>query len=137
MTAPADAVEVSAADRLIIPGLVNAHTHSDASFAKGLGDRWSLELLLNASPLTSDQFRLKDKYLAAKSAAEMALGGITACYDLFSEFPLPSTEGLFAVGRAYADVGIRAVVGPLMANRSFWQAVPGLSKPCRTACEAR
>ena len=83
-------------------------------------------MLLNASPLTSEQFRL-DKYLAAKlSAAEMALGGITACYDLFSEFPLPWTEGLFAVGRAYADVGIRAVVAPLMADRSFWQAVPGL-----------
>ena len=127
LAVPAGAVEVSAADRLIIPGLVNAHTHSDASLAKGLGDRWSLELLLNASPLTSEQFRLEDKYLAAKlAAAEMALGGITACYDLFSEFPLPSTEGLFAVGRAYADVGIRAVVAPLMADRSFWRAVPGL-----------
>ena len=51
MAAPEDAAEVDATDRLILPGLVNAHTHGDASLAKGLGDRWTLELLLNAAPI--------------------------------------------------------------------------------------
>lgn len=129
LAAPADAIEIDASGMLIIPGLVNAHTHGDVSMAKGLGDRWTLELLLNAGALTSEQFRLEDKYLAAKLAAvEMLLGGCTACYDLFSEFPVPSPEGLAAVGQAYADVGMRAVVAPLMADRSFWQAIPGLEQ---------
>ncbi len=127
LAAPEAAQAIDAADMMLIPGLVNAHTHGDASLAKGLGDRLSLELLLNASPLTSERFRLEDKYLAAKLAAvEMVLSGCTACYDLFSEFPAPSPEGLAAVGRGYADVGMRAVVAPLMADRSFWQAIPGL-----------
>jgi guanine deaminase len=125
--APEGALEVDASDRLILPGLVNAHTHGDATLAKGLGDRWTLELLLNAQPLRRDGVRLEDKALAARlAAAEMALSGCTACYDLFSEFPAPTQEGLEAVGRAYAEVGIRAVVAPLMADRSFWHAIPGL-----------
>lgn len=129
LAAPDDAIEIDGNGLLIIPGLVNAHTHGDVSMAKGLGDRWSLELLLNAGALTSEQFRLEDKYLAARLAAvEMLLGGCTACYDLFSEFPMPSPEGLAAVGQAYADVGMRAVVAPLMADRSFWQAIPGLEQ---------
>ncbi len=127
LAAPECAVVVDATDQLLMPGLVNAHTHGDVSMAKGLGDRLSLELLLNASPLTSEGLRLEDKYLAAKlGATEMVLSGCTACYDLFSEFPMPSPEGLAAVGRGYADVGMRAVVAPLMADRNFWQAIPGL-----------
>jgi guanine deaminase len=44
------AQRIDAANRLIIPGLINAHTHSHGGLAKGAGDRWSLELLLNAGP---------------------------------------------------------------------------------------
>ncbi len=127
LAAPEGAEVIDAQDIMLIPGLVNAHTHGDASLAKGLGDRLTLELLLNATPLTSQRFRLEDKYLAVKLAAvEMVLSGCTACYDLFSEFPAPSPEGLAAAGRGYADVGMRAVVAPQMADRSFWQAIPGL-----------
>lgn len=127
MDAPADATPVDATDRLILPGLVNAHTHGDASLAKGLGDRWTLELLLNAGPVRQRGIELRDKALAARlAAAEMVSNGITACYDLFSEFPAPTPEGLEAVAGAYAEVGVRAVVAPLMADRSFWRAVPGL-----------
>ena len=127
MAAPEDAAEVDAADRLILPGLVNAHTHGDASLSKGLGDRWTLELLLNAAPMRRHGIQLPDKALAARlAAAEMVSNGITACYDLFSEFPAPTPEGLEAVAGAYAEVGVRAVVAPLMADRSFWRAVPGL-----------
>ena len=127
LEAPADAALVDATDRLILPGLVNAHTHGDASLAKGLGDRWTLELLLNAAPLRRHGVQLRDKALSARlAAAEMVANGITACYDLFSEFPAPTPEGLEAVAGAYAEVGVRAVVAPLMSDRSFWRAVPGL-----------
>lgn len=125
--APADAVTVDVSDRLLMPGLINAHTHGNSSFGKGMGDRWTLELLLNAHPLTGAGFTATDKYLAAKlSACEMVRLGCTACIDMFAEFPLPSREGLEAAGQAYIDVGMRAVVTPMMATRSFWNAIPGL-----------
>ena len=125
--APENSTVIDAAGTLILPGLINAHTHGDVSLAKGLGDRWTLELLLNASPLTSEDFLLQDKSLAARLAAvEMVLHGCTACYDLFSDFPTPSLESLEAVGKAYTEVGMRVVIAPLMADRTFWQAVPGM-----------
>ena len=125
--APENSTVIDAAGTLILPGLINAHTHGDVSLAKGLGDRWSLELLLNASPLTSEDFLLQDKSLAARLAAvEMVLYGCTACYDLFSDFPTPSLDSLEAVGKAYTEVGMRVVIAPLMADRTFWQAVPGM-----------
>ena len=124
---PKTAEIIDVGGNIVLPGLINSHTHGDVSLAKGLGDRWTLELLLNASPLTSENFRLQDKSLAACLAAvEMVLNGCTACYDLFSDFPSPDLESLETVGQAYKEVGMRAVIAPLMADRTFWQAVPGM-----------
>tara|TARA_B100000029_G_scaffold418744_1_gene423942 strand:- start:6450 stop:7928 length:1479 start_codon:yes stop_codon:yes gene_type:complete len=124
---PKSAKIIDAEGNLVLPGLINAHTHGDVSLAKGLGDRWSLELLLNASPLTSETFRQEEKSLAAQLAAvEMILNGCTACYDLFSDFPIPDLNSLIAVGEAYKKVGMRAVIAPLMADRTFWEAVPNM-----------
>ena len=125
--APEDAIVIDATDRLLMPGLINAHTHGHGSLGRGLGDRWSLELLLNAGPWLSSGRTLEDKYLAALlNAAELLKKGCTACYDLYAEIPLPSTEGIDAVARGYSDAGMRAVIAPMMADTTFYQAVPGL-----------
>jgi cytosine/adenosine deaminase-related metal-dependent hydrolase len=42
-----DARRVDASDRLLMPGLINTHTHATVHLGKGLADRWSLELLLD------------------------------------------------------------------------------------------
>src|SRR5438874_5152056 len=50
MAAPEDAEPISAADRLLMPGLVNGHTHAHGGLGKGLvGDRIPLELFLSAA----------------------------------------------------------------------------------------
>jgi 5-methylthioadenosine/S-adenosylhomocysteine deaminase len=101
--APADAAEIAAARRLLHPGLVNAHTHGHGNLAKGLGDRWSLELLLSAAPWITGGRTAEDKYLSTQlGAVEMVMKGCTACYDLSFEWPLPTAEGLASVGKAYA-----------------------------------
>ena len=56
----------------------------------------------------------------------MLLKGCTACYDLHFEWPLPSVDGMAAIGAAYAETGMRAVLAPMIADRSFYQAMPGL-----------
>ena len=118
---------IDAGGRLIIPGLVNAHTHGHGGLAKGLGDRWSLELLLNAGAWTGGGRNAEDRYLSTVlSAIEMVRKGCTACYDLSAMLPVPSGEALDDVARAYADVGMRAVIAPMIADRSFYQAIPGL-----------
>jgi guanine deaminase len=126
-TAPDDATEISAARRLLHPGLVNAHTHGIGNFAKGVGDRWTLELLLTAGPWIVGNRTVEDGYLSTQlGAVEMVLKGCTACYDLSFEWPLPTSDGLAQAAQAYADVGMRAVVAPMVADRSFYEAIPGL-----------
>ncbi len=138
MAAPGDAAELDASDRLVIPGLVNAHTHDHGSLGKGAGDRWTLELLLNAGPWITGNRATEHKYLAALvGALEMLRKGCTACYDLYFEFPLPTVEGMDAAARGYADAGMRAVLAPMIADRTFFQAIPGLAASLPDALRAR
>ncbi|NNK78915.1 MAG: amidohydrolase family protein [Litoreibacter sp.] len=127
MAAPEDAAFISAEDRLIIPGLINSHTHGHGSLSKGLGDKWSLELLLNASPWTNGGFTLEDKRVAAQlNAAEMVLKGCTAAYDMYFEFPTATVEGIEAIGAGYQDLGVRVTLAPMMADMTLFRAIPGL-----------
>lgn len=127
MPAPEGAAVIDARGKLLHPGLVNAHTHGHGNLGKAMGDRWTLELLLTAGPWLSGNRTLEDRYLATRiGAVEMVLKGCTACYDLTVEFPAPSVDGLRAAGQAYADVGMRAVVAPMVADVTFFEAIPGL-----------
>jgi guanine deaminase len=127
--APEGAREIPAARRLVHPGLVNAHTHAHGNLAKGMGDRWTLELLLTAAPWLTGNRGLDDIQLTAQlGAVEMVLKGCTACYDLFFEWPLPSAEGMALVASAYSEVGMRAVIAPMIADRTFFEAIPGLAE---------
>ncbi len=118
---------IDASGRLIIPGLINAHTHGHGGLAKGAGDRWSLELLLNAGPWMNGGRTDDDRYISTVvSAVEMLRKGCTACYDLAAMVPLPTVAGLHRIADAYSDVGLRAVISPMLADQSFYQAIPGL-----------
>ena len=138
LAAPAGARGIAAAQRLIHPGLVNAHTHSHGNLAKGMGDRWTLELLLTAAPWLGGNRGAEDIRLSAQiGAVEMVLKGCTACYDLFFEWPAPSREGMALVAAAYAEVGMRAVIAPMVADRTFYEAIPGLADALPLALRER
>jgi guanine deaminase len=127
LAAPNDAQTIDAAGQLLMPGLVNAHTHGHGNLVKGTGDRWTLEALLNAGPYLNAERVLEDKYLTCLlGGLDMIRAGATACYDLFYEFPVPSLDGLVAAARGYCDAGLRVVLAPMIADRSFYEAIPGL-----------
>lgn len=124
---PAGAREIDARGKLLHPGLINAHTHGYGSYTKGMGDRWNLELLLTVGPWLNADRTLQDKSLSATlNAAEMLLKGCTACYDLYAEAPVPTTEGMLAVAQAYQAAGMRATIAPMTSDTSFYRAIPGL-----------
>jgi len=127
LAAPPEAEEIDATGQLMHAGLVNGHTHGHGNLAKGMGDRWSLELLLTAAPWISGGRELEDKRLTTTiGAVEMLLKGCTAAYDLTFEFPSPSREGMAASAEAYAEAGMRCVLAPMVADISFFEAIPGL-----------
>jgi 5-methylthioadenosine/S-adenosylhomocysteine deaminase len=125
--APATAREVDASQHLVLPGLINAHTHAHNNLLRGLADNWTLEDLLNHSAALNGNRTPQEHYLsAALGAIEMLKTGCTAAYDLFMALPAPTDEGAEAIVRAYDDVGLRAVLAPAVADVAFYQTVPGL-----------
>lgn len=127
LSAPADAQAVDASGCLILPGLINAHTHAHNNLFKGLGDNWTLEDLLNYGPALNGGRSVEEQYLsAAIGAIELLKTGCTAVYDLFMAVPAPTAEGVEAIARAYTDVGLRALIAPAVADLVFYRTVPDL-----------
>lgn len=124
---PGDATVFDATGRLMHAGLVNGHTHGSTNFSKGTHDRWTLELLLSGIGEWATNQSLEQKYTNTYlGAVEMLEKGCTTAYDLTFGFPLASVEELFAIGQAYVDAGMRAVVAPMLQDISFYKAIPGL-----------
>jgi cytosine/adenosine deaminase-related metal-dependent hydrolase len=123
----ADVPRLDASRRLVLPGLVNAHTHSHANLMKGVADRWLLEASLTHGPWMGGARDLATIRLSTLlGATEMLEAGCTTCTDLFYEFPGPSAAGLRTVAEAYAEAGMRAVIAPMVADLTLFEAIPGL-----------
>jgi 5-methylthioadenosine/S-adenosylhomocysteine deaminase len=116
-----------ARDRLIMPGLINSHTHGHANLVKGVADAWTLEASLTNGPWLAGARDPETMYLSTSlGAIDMLSKGCTACFDLVYEFPRPTKQGFMAVAQAYADAGMRAVLAPMVADKSLFQSIPGL-----------
>ncbi len=118
---------VDAGGGLVLPGLVNTHTHLPMSLFRGLADdlplqRWLTEHIFpaEAEHLDPDSVRLG----AALAAAELLLGGTTTCCDgYFFE-----TDAAEAVDR----IGLRAVLGQGVVDFP----APGVPDPARNVDHA-
>ncbi|SHF96910.1 Amidohydrolase family protein [Kaistia soli DSM 19436] len=123
-----DAARHDASERLILPGFVNSHTHGHANLAKGVADRWTLEASLTNGPWMGGARDVETIYLSTLiGALDMLSKGCTACFDLVYEFPRPTVGGFMAVARAYADAGVKAVLAPMVADKTLFTAIPGLA----------
>ncbi len=90
---------IDAAGGIVVPGLVNAHTHLAMTMFRGLADDVDLERFL-ARLLPAEAAVLDDESVAAASAlaiAECLRGGITAALDMYF-FPEASAVVAAAAG---------------------------------------
>lgn len=113
--------------KLLIPGLVNAHLHSDEKLFSGLLDNLPLELwmLYSCPPLAYGPFDDRLIYLRTMLAAiEMVKNGITCAQDDVSEVPVPTISGYNSVFKAYEDIGMRANVALNMNDKSYLDKLP-------------
>ena len=124
----ADAQSLDATNRIIIPGLVNGHTHSHGALARGgVPDDAILETFLSGCAWLNLNRSHDDLALCAQlSAVELIRKGCTSCFDLFIELPGPTVEGTHAVAEAYHNIGMRALVAPMIADQTIKQAFPDL-----------
>ncbi len=97
-------VRIDAGGGIVMPGLVNCHTHAPMSMFRGLADDLPLDVWLNEHIFPAEASQVTPESAgkwAAHSCREMLLGGTTCCCD-----------GYFyeaQIARAMDDTGIRAV----------------------------
>lgn len=106
--------------RLVIPGLVNAHTHSPENFIRATDDRLPLEPWLVHLVWATGNFSKRDHYLAAMvGVIEMLHSGTTGVIDHLTLAPEPNLPGIYGAMEAYRDGGIRAGLAPMFSNIGF------------------
>jgi 5-methylthioadenosine/S-adenosylhomocysteine deaminase len=125
--APDGAQVIDGTDRLVMPGLVNAHLHSWEAMFKGRYDNMPLELwmlysypILGCTPLDARLIYLRTMLVGIESLKN----GVTCVVDDIIELPGQSMEALSAAFQAYDDLGIRANVSGHIINKPFTETIP-------------
>ncbi|MBD0265033.1 MAG: amidohydrolase family protein, partial [Tolypothrix sp. Co-bin9] len=100
-------------NKLLLPGFVNAHTHSSEMWQRGIMSVYPLELwlaeLYDFAPLDIEKVYLS----ALGTAVETLLSGGTSVVDHLVLIPGKELETIATAVKAYKEVGIRAFVAPL------------------------
>ena len=113
---------------LVMPGLVNMHTHLPMSLFRGLADDLSLAQWLNEHIFPAEAKHITPQNVETGtrlSIAEMLLGGTTTCCD-----------GYFLasdIARSVQDTGIRAILGQGVIDFP----APGVPDPKKNVTHAK
>lgn len=115
---------VDGKNKLLLPGFINAHTHSSEMWQRGIIPPLPLELwiarLYELTPLKPEQVYLS----ALGTAVETLLSGGTTVVDHLVLIPGQELETVAAAVRGYQEIGIRAFIGPLIQDESLSQGIP-------------
>lgn len=121
---------VEGKNKLLLPGFVNAHTHSSEMWQRGIIPPVPLELwiaeLYDFTPLEPHQIYLS----ALGTAVETLLSGGTSIVDHLVLIPGKEIETIASAVRAYQEIGVRAFIGPLIQDESLTSGMPdgGINK---------
>ncbi len=118
---------IDARGGIIMPGLVNGHTHAPMSMFRGLADDLPLDVWLNEHIFPAEATRVNPDSVTkwtAHSCKEMLLAGVTTCCDgYFHEIH---------TARALAESGLRAIAGQGVIDFP----APGVPDPAQNIANA-
>ncbi|MEV8267493.1 amidohydrolase family protein [Microbacterium sp. NPDC076911] len=119
---------LSAHGRLVVAGFTNGHTHSHSSLLGGIARERTLEeSLMNGSWMASQRSAELTRLSTILGATELLASGCTGVFDLVSHSPAIDREAFLATADAYREVGIRATMAPMVADRPLTEAIPALA----------
>jgi 5-methylthioadenosine/S-adenosylhomocysteine deaminase len=110
----------------IVPGMINAHCHSNENWFRGRWDNLPLEpwMLFSYPKLAGPDQSPREIYLRTLNGGlEMVRSGTTSVVDFLYEMKGFSDESLAAVVSAYRDLGLRALIVLGMSDRAFQETV--------------
>ncbi|MEO1377691.1 MAG: amidohydrolase, partial [Cyanobacteria bacterium J06635_10] len=115
---------IDGTNKLLLPGFVNAHTHSPEMWQRGIVSIYPLELWLaevyDFAPLDIEKIYLS----ALGTAVETLLSGGTTLVDHLVLIPGKELETVTVAVEAYRKVGIRAFIAPLIQDESITRSIP-------------
>lgn len=112
---------IDAAGKFVMPGLINAHTHSYANMVKATTENIPLEIWMLYIMAQGKCMDPEDVYYnALLGSIEMIKTGTTSCVDHLAQ----SLEGLEAALQAYYDIGMRAALAPMISDKSYFETLP-------------
>ncbi|MQA81897.1 MAG: amidohydrolase family protein [Streptosporangiales bacterium] len=105
--------ELSALGCLVVPGFVNAHSHSYGMLGRTQADLLPLEpWMVYANAITANRTEREVALAATLSCVELVRSGTTTVLDHLGG----QVSGLGAAAQAYLDFGMRAVVAPMIGD---------------------
>src|SRR5262249_44026991 len=110
----------------VIPGLVNAHCHSNENWFRGMWDSLPLEpwVLFSYPNLARPAPTEREVYIRTLvGGIEMLRSGATSVVDFLYEQPEHTEETIGAVVAAYKDLGLRALIGLAVLDRAWHETV--------------
>jgi 5-methylthioadenosine/S-adenosylhomocysteine deaminase len=119
---------IDATDAVVIPGLINAHTHVPHSLLRGVGDGLPLERWLTEAIFPIEKACVDEDFVkvgARLSIIEMLLAGITTFADMFYYE--------WEIAREADTLGIRAVLGETVLDFPTPDAPGGTQEGFRLA----
>lgn len=97
---------LNTSDCIVMPGLINTHTHLPMTFFRGLADDLPLQKWLNGYIWPLEAKLLNREFIsqaALHGACEMIKNGITQIHDMYFDMP--------AVAKSCSQAGLRAIIG--------------------------
>ena len=124
---PSGCAVLDAGGTIVVPGLINAHYHSNENFNPGRYENLPLDLWFVHSHQVTRLAPMSPEAIYARTllgAVQMLQSGTTAVVDFLFEAPEVSMDTLEPVVRAYRDVGLRATILLGVADKPFAASLP-------------
>lgn len=121
--------EIDASNLIIIPGLINAHTHSGEALKRGTSYAtqhgiWISNVWKNIDSMSDEKIEVSIKLCAA----EMIRGGVTTVIDHFRQSPL-SERCINTAVNAWLNTGMRATLALMVRDQGLPDWLEGRMPP--------
>jgi 5-methylthioadenosine/S-adenosylhomocysteine deaminase len=130
---------IDCSQMIVMPGLVNAHSHLTEILQKSFRDNARMEIWRDYRTTTEDLAKLTAEEIgtaAELACSEMLKNGVTSVVDHFSTRPGLTVDKMEAILSAFEKTGIRGMLVPSLRDQDFIRLATRSPNPRNAAKQA-